>query len=385
MARALVLGGGMVGTVIAADLAVDLDVTVADRSAEALARVQARAPGVRTLQADLSDPSVIAALAREADVVCGALASRLGLAALRAVIGAGKPYCDISFMAEDAWTLDELAREAGVTAVVDCGVAPGMSNLLAGWSTVRLADVESIVMMVGGVPVLRSWPWDYKAGFAPSDVVEEYTRPARIVEGGRIVVREALSELERVEFPGVGTLEAFNTDGLRSLAYTLGVPNMKEKTMRWPGHVEKMAMLRHLGLFGTEPIQVSGQTVVPRDLTSKLLFPQWTYEDGEEDLTVMRVEAVGRLHGERVRLSWDLFDRYDAASRCTSMSRTTAFPCAIVARMLLDGTVSRPGVIVPERLGQQAGVPERVIAELRDRGVHYAERVVPEPSSVPGA
>jgi lysine 6-dehydrogenase len=374
MARALVLGAGMVGTVIAADLAADLEVTVADRSADALARVARRVPGVRTVEADLSDPARITALAQEADVVCGALASRLGLAALRAVIAAGKPYCDISFMAEDAWTLDALAKEAGVTAVVDCGVAPGMSNLLAGWSTARLQEVEAIVMMVGGVPVLRGWPWDYKAGFAPSDVLEEYTRPARIVENGQIVVREALSELERVDFPGVGTLESFNTDGLRSLAYTLGVPNMKEKTLRWPGHVEKMAMLRHLGLFGTEPILVAGQQVVPRDLTSKLLFPQWTYEEGEEDLTVMRVEAVGQQAGQRVRLSWDLFDRYDPATRCTSMSRTTAFPCAIVARMLLEGAVPGTGVIVPERLGQAPGVPERVLAELQRRGVHYAER-----------
>jgi lysine 6-dehydrogenase len=374
MARALVLGAGMVGTVIAADLAADLEVTVADRSADALARVARRVPGVRMVEADLSDPARITALAQEADVVCGALASRLGLAALRAVIAAGKPYCDISFMAEDAWTLDALAKEAGVTAVVDCGVAPGMSNLLAGWSTARLQEVEAIVMMVGGVPVLRGWPWDYKAGFAPSDVLEEYTRPARIVENGQIVVREALSELERVDFPGVGTLESFNTDGLRSLAYTLGVPNMKEKTLRWPGHVEKMAMLRHLGLFGTEPILVAGQQVVPRDLTSKLLFPQWTYEEGEEDLTVMRVEAVGQQAGQRVRLSWDLFDRYDPATRCTSMSRTTAFPCAIVARMLLEGAVPGTGVIVPERLGQAPGVPERVLAELQRRGVHYAER-----------
>jgi lysine 6-dehydrogenase len=371
MAKALVLGAGMVGSVIARDLAADLEVTVADVRPDALARLSASLPAARVVVADCADPATITRLAREHDVVCGALASHLGKAALHAVIAARRPYCDISFMPEDAWTVDEEAKAAGVTAVVDCGVAPGMSNMLAGLGTLLLDRTEAVTIMVGGVPVLRSWPWDYKAGFAPADVIEEYTRPSRIVEHGQIVVREALSELERVEIAGVGTLESFNTDGLRSLAYTLDVPNMKEKTLRWPGHVEKMAMLRHLGLFGTEEIEVGGVRIAPRALLQKLLFPQWTYGDGEEDLTVMRVEAIGTQAGVRTRLWWDLYDRYDAASRSTSMSRTTAFPCAIVARMLLDGRIAQPGVIVPERLGQQPGVADAVIAELQRRGVRY--------------
>jgi lysine 6-dehydrogenase len=393
MATALVLGAGMVGSVIARDLAAEFTVTIADRSAAALAKAAARCPGLRTIEADLSDPATITALASQHDVVCGALASHLGFGALQAVIAAGKPYCDISFMPQDAWTVDELARAAGVTAVVDCGVAPGMSNLLSGWATARLDVTDTITIMVGGIPVERRWPWDYKAGFAPADVIEEYTRPSRIVENGKMVVREALSELERIDFDGVGTLEVFNTDGLRSLAYTLGglevdgvrapasfvgdrppVPQMKEKTMRWPGHVEKMAMLRHLGLFGTEPIEVGGVMVKPRDLVAKLLFPQWTYEDGEQDLTVMRVEATGTREGKRVHLAWDLYDRYDTATQATSMSRTTAFPCAIVARMLASGALHQPGVIVPERLGQIAGIPEALIDGLRARGIHYSER-----------
>lgn len=377
MASVVVLGAGMVGTVIAADLLADHAVTVADVRPEALARAAAKVPGLRTVQVDLSDPAAVTALAAQHDLVCGALASHLGFAALQAVIAARRPYCDISFMPQDAWTLDELAKAAGVTAVVDCGVAPGMSNLLCGYATTQLDVTEHLGIYVGGIPALRSWPWDYKAGFAPADVIEEYTRPSRVVIDGKVVIKEALSELERVEVPGVGTLEAFNTDGLRSLAYTLNVPSMCEKTMRWPGHVEKMEILRHLGLMSTEPVRVGGQDVIPRELLARLLFPQWTYEDGEEDLTVMRVEAVGVRGGQRLRLQWDLHDRYDAASRCTSMSRTTAFPCAIVARMILEGAVPSAGVWVPERLGQVAGVPERVMAELERRGVRYAHRALP--------
>jgi NAD(P)-dependent dehydrogenase (short-subunit alcohol dehydrogenase family) len=225
----------MVGSVIAADLGRDPEwrVTVADRSADALDAAARRAERfgatVHPVTADLADPDRIAALAGEADVVLGALASRLGFAALRSVIESGRPYCDISFMAEDPGELDALARERGVTAVVDCGVAPGMSNLLAGYATTLLDETQSLWIAVGGLPRERRLPFQYKAGFAPSDVLEEYTRPARIVEGGRVVVREALTEIEAVDFDGVGTLEAFNTDGLRSLIDTLDVPDMVEK------------------------------------------------------------------------------------------------------------------------------------------------------------
>src|SRR5207247_9524925 len=141
-----------------------------------------------------------------------------------------------------------------------------------------------------------------KAGFAPHDVIEEYTRPSRIVEHGRIVVREALSEPELMEFPELGTLEAFNTDGLRSVATTLAVPFMKEKTLRYPGHIELMRVLRSVGLFAKDPIEVKGPrgsagsaaSVRPLDVLSTLLFPQWTYEEGEADLTVMRIDAKGK-------------------------------------------------------------------------------------------
>jgi saccharopine dehydrogenase-like NADP-dependent oxidoreductase len=266
-----------------------------------------------------------------------------------------------------------------VTAVVDCGVAPGMSNMTAGYAAKHFDRCDKIAIYVGGLPRERRWPFEYKAGFAPSDVIEEYVRPSRIVEHGKIVVREALTEPELLDFEGVGTLEAFNTDGLRSLAYTLKVPMMVEKTMRYPGHIELMRVLRHIGLFSQEPIEVPGADggkvrVRPLDVISTLMFPQWTYAKGEEDMTIMRITAEGEKSGVREKLTWDLSDVYDKATQATSMSRTTAFPCTIMARKVMSGEFRKPGVNPPEFIGMQAGMLDSVMTELRNRGIRYEFR-----------
>jgi len=391
MTKAIVLGAGMVGSVMAADLALDPDfeVTVADARPEALARVRGlveRARGgidrVKTLQADLSDVGVLARAIAPFDIVLGALSSTIGLQTLRTVIEAGKNFCDICFMSEDYLELDELAKSKGVTAIVDCGVAPGMSNMISGFAAAELSPCTNLEIYVGGLPRERKWPYEYKAAFSPYDVIEEYTRPSRLVEDSKIVVREALSEPELMDLPHVGTLESFNTDGLRSLAYTLKVPNMKEKTLRYPGHIELMRVLRHTGLFGHDPVRVgvkpgqpeSGTLVRPIDVISALMFPKWTYEPGESDLTVMRVIADGRRGGKPVRVTYDLFDVLDPATGFTSMSRTTAFPCTIAARLVAAGKFKRPGVVPPEFIGMEKGMLDHFLGELARRGVRYSMR-----------
>jgi saccharopine dehydrogenase-like NADP-dependent oxidoreductase len=375
--RVLILGGGMIGSAMAKDLAADQgrSVTVADVRSEVLQKVASRT-GAATVPADLANPTTVRRLSGDYDFVIGALPSVFGLQTLRAVIESGRNYCDISFMPENALDLDDLARERGVTAVVDCGVAPGVSNMMVGFADAQLDSTEKIEIYVGGIPVERRWPFDYKAGFAPFDVIEEYVRPARLVENGRIVVREALSEPEMMDFPGVGTLEAFNTDGLRSLAYTLRAPFMKEKTLRYPGHVELMKAFRETGLFSKEPLKVGDQMIRPLDATAALLFPKWTFAEGEEDLTVLRVVVEGTHGPERVRYTWDLLDRYDAASGLRSMSRTTAFPCTLASRLVMDGEFARAGVNPPEFLGAQPGVLAYVLRELEARGVRCREKVV---------
>ncbi len=372
MPKVLVLGAGMVGSVIAADLAADCDVTVADISDVNLDAAARRCGGrISVVRADLSDAAAITALAAKADGVCGALASHLGFNALGAVIEAGKPYCDISFMAEDFAALSEKAKARGVTAVLDCGVAPGMSHILAAYGAAQLDRCDAIEIYVGGLPRERRRPFEYKAAFAPADVIEEYTRPSRLVEHSKVVTRPALSEPELMDFRGIGTLEAFNTDGLRSLITSLDVPFMKEKTLRYPGHIDLMRAMRETGLFSKDTVTVKGQTVRPLDVTSSLLFPLWTYEPGEEDLTVMRVMAVGEQAGQPRTISYDLLDYYDTASGATSMSRTTGVPCALVLRMLLKDQITARGVLAPEAIAGVQGAVDHLLSEMARRGIMY--------------
>jgi len=364
----------MVGSVMAWDLARDpaYRVTIADVRETSLEAAAARAGGrLTTVRADLSDPAAVTRLVAPFDIVLGALSSRIGFGALRAVIEAGKNYCDISFMGEEFLDLDALAKKRGVTAVLDCGIAPGMSHILSAHGAAQFDTCDNIEIYVGGLPRERRWPYEYKAAFSPADVIEEYTRPARLVEHGKVVVRPALSEPELMDFAGVGTLEAFNTDGLRSLTTTLAVPFMKEKTLRYPGHIELMRVLRETGLFSQEPVRVGDALVRPLDLTSKLLFPKWTYEPGEQDLTVMRVLADGTTKGKRRRIAWDMLDFYNQEHQATSMSRTTAFPCTIVARLIAEGRIKAPGVNPPEHLARFPGIVDSILASLEAHGISF--------------
>jgi lysine 6-dehydrogenase len=382
MTRVLLLGSGLVGSVLAADLAATRGwkVRVVDRDERALAFAASRSPRrIDTVVEDLSDLAAVSRLAREADLVVGALPSRLGFEALRAVIEAGRPCCDISFMAEDPLELHRLARRRGVPVVVDMGVAPGLSHVFAAVAAKRLSRPSRLDICVGGLPRHRVWPFEYKAGFSPHDVIEEYVRPARLVEGGEVVEKEALSEPELLHFPGVGTLEAFNTDGLRTLLRTLRVPHMRERTLRYPGHIELMRVLRQTGLFGLDPVKVAGGEVRPRDLLAALLFPHWTYAPEEEDLTAMRVSVEGRLDGRPARIEWTLLDRFDAAAGHSSMARTTAFPAAAVARMLASGEIHSPGVHPPERLADFGGCVENLLRQLASRGIRPQLQVLVQP------
>ncbi|RMH42143.1 MAG: saccharopine dehydrogenase [Deltaproteobacteria bacterium] len=378
MPHAVILGAGRVGAAMVRDLAADpaYDVTVVDARSEAVERFSGDAR-IEARTADVADPGAIGRAVAHADVVVGALPSAIGLQTLRAVIDAGKPYVDISFMAEDPLVETPRAERQGVVAVVDCGIAPGVSNMMAGWAAAKLDRCDRIDIYVGGLPVERRWPFEYKAGFAPSDVIEEYVRPARVVEHGQVVVKEALSEPELIDFPSVGTLEAFNTDGLRSLTQTLPVPNMREKTLRYPGHVALMRAFRTTGLFSKQPIDVGGVAVRPLDVTSALLFPKWAYEDREPDLTVLRVIARGVADGAAVEYRWHLHDVYDPDTDTRSMSRTTAYPATAVARMIAEGRFPLgPGVYPPEIPAQQPGFLDEVLAALDARGVRCVATVV---------
>ncbi len=368
MNKIVVLGTGLVGSAIAIDLAKQYDTTAIDINTDSFERLNKA--GVSTRQADLSVPGEISDQVSEYDLVIGALPGFMGFNALRDVITAGKNMVDISFMPEDFLAHNDLALKHGVTVVVDCGVAPGMGNLILGNHT-RQMKVESFRCYVGGLPLVREWPYEYRAVFSPIDVIEEYTRPARYMENGHLVTREALSDIELKNFPTVGTLEAWNSDGLRSLLTTMDIPNMIEKTMRYPGTTEYIKVLRETGFFSYDEISLGDKKIRPIDFTSKLLFPKWKLQEGEGDLTVMKIIIQGKENSEKVEYAYDLYDEYDLETDTISMARTTGYTCTAVADLILRGKLDKKGVLPPEYVGQQEGNFDHVVDYLRERGVYY--------------
>jgi saccharopine dehydrogenase-like NADP-dependent oxidoreductase len=374
--RIVVLGAGLVGSAIVRDLAADtdLEVTVADASRPAFDGLRALSR-VKTIQKDLAVAGAVADVVGDADLVVSAVPGFLGFRVLKEIIEAGKNVVDIAFFAEDPFDLDDIARRNGVTAVVDCGVAPGLSNITLGRVDGLLDRTDSFACYVGGLPQVRHWPYEYRSVFSPIDVLEEYTRPARYVECGQDVIRTALSDVELLDFPGVGTLEAFATDGLRTLRRTMRVPFMKEKTMRYPGHANLMRVFRESGFFDQNPVEVEGKKIRPMSLTSKLIFDQWRLREGEEDVTVMRIVIEGRKDSKTVRYTYHLLDHFDRDTKTTSMARTTGYTCTIVARQVLKGLFTRKGICPPEYVGAAAGCYDDLLDEYEKRRISFQEIV----------
>ena len=372
--RIIVLGGGRVGGAIARDLHSEgaFDVRVADRDTNRLAELEQRW-GLRGERVDFSLPSTVERAVSGADLAISAVPGFLGHRTLRTIIGAGVNVIDIAFFPEDPFRLDSLARERGVIAIVDCGVAPGLSNLLVGRTASELDRVEQVAIYVGGLPSDPKPPYEYRAVFSPVDVIEEYTRPARLVVDGRIVTKPALSDVEQLEFPNVGLLEAFVTDGLRTLLDTIACPQMVEKTLRYPGHAEKIALLRETGFLSVDPLRIDDTEIRPIDVTTALLFPIWQLRPGEQDVTVLRVVVEGVRGERRVRPVFDMVDQFDRQTGITSMARTTVYTATATARALAAGKIARTGVLAPEMLASQPGCVEFILARLRERGIEVVE------------
>lgn len=366
-----VLGAGMVGRAIALDLANDHDVTAFDLSKNNLALLEER-KGIKTASADLTDYQWYADVLKPFDIVVTAVPGFMGYKTLEAVINAGKHVVDISFFPEDALQLQRLAVEKEAIAITDCGVAPGMSNLILGRYNEEF-KVESFECYVGGLPKDRSGPFQYKAPFSPVDVIQEYIRPARLVENGVVVTKPALSDREIRRFEGVGDLEAFNTDGLRSLIFTMDhIPQMLEKTLRYPGHIDLVMALKEAGFFDTAALHVGESDVIPLDFTSKLLVDQWKLEPGDEEFTVMQVI----VKGGNITVQYDLFDEYDAASQLSSMARTTGFTCTAAVNLVAKGLFTRIGVNPPEFVGKDKRCFDFIIDYLAARHVRWQKKLV---------
>ncbi|MCP4400671.1 MAG: saccharopine dehydrogenase [bacterium] len=370
MKKIIVLGAGLVGKAMAIDLCRNYHVTSVDINPDVLDEASANHP-IRTLTANVSDPQTLKNVIADSDLVIGAVPGFMGFEMLKTVIECGKNIVDISFFPDDPFELDELAKAKNVTAVVDCGVAPGMSNAVLGYHNERMA-IDRFACYVGGLSIIRTWPFEYKAPFSPIDVIAEYTRPARIMENNRIVVKPALSDSELIEFENIGTLEAFNTDGLRTLLTTMPIPDMKEKTLRYPGqHLNAMRILREIGLFDETPIEVEGVLVRPIDITAKLIFPKWKLEKHEEEFTVMRVVIEGKEDGQKKKYEYHLLDRYDTHTDTSSMARTTGYTCTAAASLLLENHFTRKGICPPEYLGATEGCLEKMMNYFEERNIRY--------------
>jgi saccharopine dehydrogenase-like NADP-dependent oxidoreductase len=367
-----VLGAGLVGLPMAIELAKVKNYTVrlCDNDSERLNNANG-IQGIECMQSDLKYKSEIKKALSGADLVINAVPGHMGYKTLKDVIESGKNAVDIAFFPEDMFELEELALKQKVIVFCDAGVAPGMSNILAASSYNELDEVLSIKIYVGGLPRMRKWPFEYKAGFSPIDVLEEYTRPARFRRNGVEVIYPALSEPEFIDFKNPGTLEAFNSDGLRSLLRTLDCPDMVEKTLRYPGHREKMLIFKESGFLSQDEIEVDGKMIKPIDITSQLLFPLWKLEKGEADITVMYIEITGRKGRKSIRTTWELYDELDPVTGIHSMARTTGFTATGIAEMILDGSYSVPGMHPPEDLSREPELVERLLDYLKERNIHY--------------
>ena len=362
MAKIIILGAGLVGGVMAEDLAKNHSVTSVDISEKKLQKIV----GVNTICADISSTKTLQKIIKDHDLVIGAVPGFMGYKMMKDVIQAGKNIVDISFYPEDPFKLDKIAKKQGVIAVMDCGVAPGMGNIIFGYHDLNM-KITKYECLVGGLPEKREWPYEYQAVFSPIDVIEEYIRPARYVQNSSLVIKDALSETELVNFDEIGTLESWNSDGLRSLIKTMShVPNMIEKTLRYPGCVEYLKVLRESGFFSYKEIEVNGNMIRPIDMTAKLLFPKWEMKSGDRDFTIMRIIIDGIEKEQDVSYQYNLLDRYQ--NNTISMARTTGYTCNAVANLILNGDYKRIGISPPEYLGKHL---KFVRNYLEERGVKY--------------
>lgn len=373
--RVAVLGAGMIGRVIVRELAasaVVTQVTAVDGLAEAVQRAVHGLPEnrVQGRVVDLAHPGTLVELLREFDAAVAALPHSLSMAANEAAVAAGCHLVDlVGSRYPEKLRLHEPALKAGVLLVTGCGVAPGIVNVLAARGIELLDEAEEAVIYCGGLPRYPQPPLHYQVVFRLESVMGLYTRPAHAVENGEIVQYPALSGLETVEFPEpVGTCEAAYSDA-HSTAYTLRhkVRRLYEKTVRYPGHFAKMAVLAELGCLDEAPVKLDGEPVVPRRVAMAVLEPKMK-GGSEQDVTVARVIVRGRRAGRPVEHEWTMVDLYDEVRGYTSMAKTTGFPAVIVIEWLAEGRFAERGFLAPEQLlaGDRF---EPFVSELRRRGV----------------
>jgi lysine 6-dehydrogenase len=379
----LVIGAGKQGSACAFDLLLQpgtKHVILADKDVEHLPAFldrwkNAKGGALELLRLDLEDASAVAAAIARVDAVLSAAPYYFNYDLARLAVQAGKHFADLGGNTEVVFRqkqLDADAKRKGVTVVPDCGVAPGMVNILAAEGIRRLDETESVKIYVGGLPQHPEPPLNYMVVYSLEGALDYYTSPGWVLRDGKRTQVEALSEIEHVVFPDpVGKLEAFHTGGGMStmpFTYEGRIRTMEYKTLRYPGHVAIMKPIRELGLLGTEPVRVNGTEVRPRDAFIAIVSPKLTKQRGH-DLIALLVDVRGKKGGRPSGTRWRMVDRYDEKNDVTSMMRTTGYSLAITGLMQLDGRISAAGVHTPDE-----SVPAGpYVAELAKRGITIEE------------
>ena len=359
MKKIFQVGAGLVGKTMALDLSKNYELHLGDTNLDLLNEIKNEDQSIHIQKIDIQDKENFCAWIADADIVLLAVPGFLGFEALRLIIECGKNVVDISFSPENVLSLNDLAIENDVCAVVDAGVAPGIPNFLLGYWNEKI-KVNSFDYMVGGLPKNPSPPYNYKAPFSPIDVIEEYTRPARMRINSQVVTKPALSDLEIFNFSEVGQLEAFNTDGLRSLLTTMThIPNMKEKTLRYPGHAKLIQTMIDDGLFNNKNF----------DSTINRLFKDWKLKEDEPEFTILDIN----IYSDSKNIHYHLYDETDDISKSSSMARTTGFTATATINMLLNNLWRKKGVFPPELVGKNEQCIDFLLSYLSSRNVTISQ------------
>ena len=376
--RIIVLGCGNIGSVITQDLAASLpsaEITMADMDKnhveEAATKIGKK--NVYATQIDASKHKELVSVLRKFDLTVDALPGWLGYRVCKAAIYAKVDMVDVSYMPEDVMKLSKGASKAGMRLIPDCGMSPGIGNILVGHAVSRLDTVESIHILNGGLPEKPIPPLGYVITWSVSDLIDMYFRKVNIVENGKKAQVEPMTGLEEIEFPRVGKLEAFYTDGLRTLLHSMkNVKEMWEKTLRYPGHVEKIRLLKALGWFDEKPVNIGNLEVVPRDVAAKLLERKLKRPE-IPDIVAMLIEVVGLKGSKRIKYTYQMFDRFDKKHNVTSMARTTAYTASVIAQLVAKKAVIEKGVMPPEKLGMNDQIYRRFLGLMKKRGIRIKE------------
>jgi len=361
--KIVILGAGQQGRIAARDLVRGgFQVTVLDQDPRNLKLAQQTA-GAAARRFDVRDEHRLVAYLKDFDAVLGALPAALGFYGMRCAVKAGVDMVDMSYLPENPFRLDRQARAKRIRIIPDAGYAPGLSNILCAEGRRALKKIDHLRILVGGIPQRPKPPFNYRITWSPADLLAEYTRPARIWQNFRTVVRPALDGIEEFKVRGIGRLECFYTDGLRTLLTTFrDVRDMEEKTIRYPGHARFFKTLIDAGFLSRAPVDVAGRAVAPYDLTLSYLTSVLGRGD-IRDLSILIIELRNRRQSRR----YVCIDRYDAKDQITSMARMTAFSAAVIVRVLKR--YPGYGVIPPEYLGKEERLCSFIKSEMRKRGI----------------